>query len=216
MEDTIEPGQLVSINKLQGNINESVARIFPVKRFTGTQPYDAGLKHLAVPHLFGSDTNAYWKVYNWTNALASGMAYIGKPFSGNVGYVNTEMFWIQNHMVAPKKQALTCVNCHRPNGRLNFAKLGYSAERANDLSNMFPEHSFRILAMKGGAEKALEISWEAVSGGVYKIQYSNNLTEWADVDGKLISPASGVTSVSWKGTQSSQYRYYRVNMIRQN
>ncbi|MBV5331322.1 cytochrome C, partial [bacterium] len=86
---------------LQGNIEDPKARIFPVKRFTGRQPYDATTKNLAVAHLFGSDSNAYWKTYNWTNALTAGMTYVGRQFSGNVGYVETEMLWIQNHMVAP-------------------------------------------------------------------------------------------------------------------
>ena len=105
----------------------------------GYQPYDAGNQTLAVPHLFPSgptDMDAYWKGYNWTNAVAAGMAAAGRPFSGELGWIETEMYWIQNHMVAPKEQALTCTDCHLPSGRLDFLALGYDADRSARLTTL--------------------------------------------------------------------------------
>jgi hypothetical protein len=129
LDDTINPDQVVAINQLHGSLLDSKSLIFPVKRFTGVQPYDAGLNTLAVPHLFGSDTNAYWKSFDWNLALQAGMAYVDREYSGQLGFVRTEMFWFQNHMVAPKEQALTCTSCHTPGARLDFATLGYRIVR---------------------------------------------------------------------------------------
>lgn len=135
----LDPTRTNTLNQLLGNKGESRARIMPVKRFTAVQPYDAGSNTLVVPHLFpltAGDTNAYWKGYNWTNAIGAGMAAVGRTFSGQMGWVQTEMYWVQNHMVAPKEEALTCIDCHRANGRIPFAKLGYEPDRVALLTNL--------------------------------------------------------------------------------
>ena len=46
------------------------------------------------------------------------MQTAGAPFSGQVGFVETEMAWPITHMVAPKAQALACMDCHQAAGRL--------------------------------------------------------------------------------------------------
>jgi octaheme c-type cytochrome (tetrathionate reductase family) len=137
VDDVIDPSRRVTINKLHGSVADAKSRILPVKRFTGKQPYDAGNNVLAVPHLFGTDTNAYWRTFNWTNAIAAGMAYVGKPFSGQIGWVETEMFWIENHMVAPKEKSVGCAECHTAQaGRLNFEALGYEPARTARLQDL--------------------------------------------------------------------------------
>jgi hypothetical protein len=40
------------------------------------------------------------------------MKRVGLPYSGNYEFVNTEMYWPINHMVAPKDEALSCEECH--------------------------------------------------------------------------------------------------------
>lgn len=142
LDDPVEPGSVLAINRLGGNKDDANARIVPVKRFTGLQPYDSGQKRLAIPHLFGSDANAFWKSYDWEKALAAGMAYAEQTYTGPVGFVETEMLWVQNHMVAPKEQALECVDCHSYNGRMNFAALGYDAEKAAQLQDKYGPDSF--------------------------------------------------------------------------
>jgi len=140
LDDPVMQGQVVKINQLHGDLNDANARIFPVKRFRGIQPYDMGRGTLAIPNLFpnnAEDTDAFWKSYDWEKSLTSGMAYVGETFIGPVGQVETEMYWIQNHMVAPKEQALTCTDCHTVGSRLNFSQLGYPAERAASLQTMF-------------------------------------------------------------------------------
>jgi hypothetical protein len=38
------------------------------------------------------------------------MKSVGLPFSGDIGFVETEMYWPVNHMVAPKEQAVGVPN----------------------------------------------------------------------------------------------------------
>ena len=97
---------------------------------------------MVVPHLFPSgpdDSSAYWKGYDWEQAITAGMDYTGADYSGNLGWIDTEMFWVQNHMVAPKENALQCQDCHTENGRLDWQALGYSPDRAAVLVNAASE-----------------------------------------------------------------------------
>ena len=93
----------------------------------------------SIPNLFpndADDTDAYWKAWDWEAAIASGMAAAGADYSGELGWVETEMLWVQNHMVAPADQALDCKSCHGGEGRLDFEALGYDARRADLLSKL--------------------------------------------------------------------------------
>lgn len=161
LDDVIDPSQVVTINRLMGDINDPRSRIVPVKRFEGIQPMDAGRRTLAVPHLFPSgpdDSDAFWKSYDWLRSLSAGMAAAGQEFSGELGWVHTEMFWVQNHMVAPKEQALKCTDCHTPGGRLNFAALGYPEQEARRLQTLF---GFIIAIQVSSEEGSVELQWEA-------------------------------------------------------
>ena len=47
------------------------------------------------------------------------MKLIDLPFSGQYGFIATEMTLPINHMVSPKEQAVACTECHvREGGRL--------------------------------------------------------------------------------------------------
>ena len=47
------------------------------------------------------------------------MEYLELPYSGEYGFVETEMYWPTTHMVAPSEQALQCDSCHtRDDSRL--------------------------------------------------------------------------------------------------
>ena len=50
----------------------------------------------------------------------------GLSFSGQLGFTDTEMAWPLSHMVAPADKALRCIDCHGPQGRMDFQALGYS------------------------------------------------------------------------------------------
>lgn len=214
-EDDITGMQLVSINKLQGSESDANSRIMPVKRFTGRQPYDVGVGKLAVPHLFpkaADDMAAYWKGYDWTTALVAGQESVGKTFIGPVGWVDTEMYWVQNHMVAPKKQALTCTDCHTPRGRLDFAGLGYAEDRALALSTMagFEIGEVDMVATPGQAT----LRWMGTPGNAYQVQAAvgGDLEQWENVaDGAREVAAGGApTELSWQDTSGGGNRFYRI------
>lgn len=210
VDDVIDTNQVVKINRLYGDINDPKARIMPVKHFRGTQPYDAVRKVLVVPHLFGGDTNAYWKSFNWTNAIAAGMAYVGREFSGQIGWVKTEMFWIQNHMVAPKEKALNCRDCHTPHSRINFAALGYPAERAESLQTLFGFEIKRLEVAPGSGPVTLR--WTGQPNNTYRVQYSSDLFIWEDAPGGVFTVGSSATELTWQENKQTQInaRFYRV------
>jgi len=118
--DTIKSAP-VQMNTLYGSHSDKESKIMPVKIHTGDQIYDSNYKILIQPKVFAADKgdSAYWKDFDWQLASIAGMKRVGLPFSGEYDFVDTEMYWPINHMVAPKDQAVGCAGCHtRDNGRL--------------------------------------------------------------------------------------------------
>ena len=123
--DTI-PVQMNSLDgsyKDKGTNQKSTApsKIWPVKVHRGKQIYDTENMTLVQPKLWSpsSGDSAYWTDFDWNAASVAGMSYLNLPYSGNYDFVETEMYWPLNHMVAPKEQSLSCKDCHtRDNGRL--------------------------------------------------------------------------------------------------
>jgi hypothetical protein len=115
----------VDLGSPVGWIDDPEAKIMPFKVMTGDQPADPVNKKLLVPHLFGtkSGPNPYWAAYDWALAIAEGAAYAGQEYSGSFEFVETYMYLQINHEVAPKEQALGCMDCH--NGGIDFGALGY-------------------------------------------------------------------------------------------
>lgn len=119
LDDKIDPSrQPIGINRINGSPHDGKSLIWPMKIMRGKQPYDAENMNLVTPHTAGDDDYGYWKNLNWARAIESGMKDSGRPFSGKVDFVSTEMYWPITHMVAPKEQALACAECHARNGRL--------------------------------------------------------------------------------------------------
>lgn len=119
--DKVEPGRVVKINELFGSYDDPGAKIIPVKIHRGKQIYDTDNKYLIQPKTVSvtAGDGAYWKEFNWTRAAEEGMKAAGLPFSGNYGFIETEMVWPINHMVSPKSQTVGCAECHvRAGGRL--------------------------------------------------------------------------------------------------
>ncbi len=97
------------------------SKIWPVKVHRGKQIYDTEYKTLIQPKLWDKEAGngAYWKDFEWDRACREGMEYLGLPYSGSYGFVETEMYWPLNHQVAPASESLKCVDCHtREGGRL--------------------------------------------------------------------------------------------------
>jgi octaheme c-type cytochrome (tetrathionate reductase family) len=108
----IDPAQVVRINEFLGGPDDPQARIWPVKRFEGKQPYDKVHLQLLVPHTATPDDTAFWFNFDWPKALQAGATATGQPYSGQHGFVKTEMLWPITHMVAPARDAVACASCH--------------------------------------------------------------------------------------------------------
>jgi octaheme c-type cytochrome (tetrathionate reductase family) len=215
LDDLVTAGSVVQINRLHGDLSDANSRIMPVKHFKGRQPYDAGTGTLAVPHLYpynANDTAALWKTYDWTAALTEGQSRVGRTFVGPVGWIDTEMYWVQNHMVAPKEQALTCTDCHTPQGRLDFAALGYSEDRALALSTMagFEIAALDVISTAGQAE----LRWTGTPGNVYQVQVATggDLQAWTDVVGgeRRVEAGAAAMDLTWSEPSQSGGRFYRI------
>lgn len=214
LDDLVDPDQPVTINRLLGEEADAKARIVPVKRFTGIQPYDAGKNVLGVPNLFpnsAEDTDAYWKSYDWVRALTSGMASVDREFSGELGWAASEMFWVQNHMVAPKEKALKCADCHTAQGRLDFLALGYPAERAVALQNMIPQISVAMVGQPGG----VQLVWKGLPGFTYQVQVSGDVSDpanWTDATDGTRTPGDTAEDLGWADDlpATADARFYRV------
>lgn len=114
------------LNPPAGDIRDPKARITPYKIHAGVQPADAVYGYLIVPKLFGG----FWDYYDWQRAAAEGMAATGLKFSGEIAFVNTSMHWRLNHGVTPRQEALSCTDCHRSDGVMDFKALGYTGDPA--------------------------------------------------------------------------------------
>lgn len=124
--DRIDASKVVHLNYPQGDRNERRSKITPFKIMKGKQPYDSGASVMAVPYLFGK--GGFWQTYDWGTAIADGMKTAGLPYSGQFGWVETDMYWKVNHMVVPKSKALQCNECHGEKGRLDWKALGYAGD----------------------------------------------------------------------------------------
>ena len=110
----------VKMNTLQGNYSCANSKIIPVKIHRGKTPYDQINNRLIQLKTFGTakGQGAFWEDFDMIESAKKGMEYVDLPFSGKISFVETEMYMPINHMVAKKKQTVSCKECHSRNGRL--------------------------------------------------------------------------------------------------
>jgi len=85
----------------------------------GRQAYDTGTNRLVATNVWGPGTDsAYWTNFDWGRSIAAAMEYLGEPYSGSYGFVDTYMYWPITHMVAPAAEAVDCAECHAKGGRM--------------------------------------------------------------------------------------------------
>ena len=120
-----DAGMPVMLNRLSGTIEDPNARITPFKLMKGKQIYDLQNTYLIIPKLFGE--NGFWKTFDWDQSSRLGMESVDLPYSGKYGFIETEMYWPVNHMVAPANKALKCTACHtmKASKRIDWNALGY-------------------------------------------------------------------------------------------
>jgi octaheme c-type cytochrome (tetrathionate reductase family) len=128
---TIDPDQVVEVNRINGAPGDGVSRIWPFKRMEGRQGYDSINNRLAYSHVWGPDTDtAFWTNFDWSKAIEAGMEAAGVEYSGEFGFVDTYMYWPITHMVGPADDALTCQDCHTEDGRMDELTGFYMPGRA--------------------------------------------------------------------------------------
>ena len=154
-KDVIDPTSTVRLSWPVGDPSDPKSRIFPIKVHTGKTPYDKVHKTMVIPKLFGpKDSGAYWADFDWDKAIEVGQAYNGLPYSGEFDFVDTEYVFPITHMVAPKDQSVTCVECHAKAGRLDHLGGFYMPGR----------DSVRLLDMGGWAMVAASALGVALHG----------------------------------------------------
>jgi len=119
--DTFDPSVPLKINQLFGSYNDPDSKIVPVKIHRTQQIYDTKYNYLIQPKTVSTvvGDGGYWREFNWIRASEEGMKLVNLPFSGKYGFAETEVYWPINHMVAPKAQTVSCIECHiRQNSRL--------------------------------------------------------------------------------------------------
>ncbi len=114
-----------------GSIDDANAKITPWKSTEFTVPVDAATGKPVYMKL-----GVYFIKGDPAAAVAVGAEAAGLDYSGEFEFHTERMHFDANHQIAPASEALTCTDCHTPNGRLDFAALGYSAERAQVLSTL--------------------------------------------------------------------------------
>lgn len=129
IQDTTKP---LVLNQLHGSYGDDESKIIPVKIHVAKQPYDPINRILIQPKLFAEKKGegAFWKDFNWQTAAEVGMKEADLPFSGRISFIETEMYWPINHMVATTENTLQCEGCHtRENSRLANLKDFYMPGR---------------------------------------------------------------------------------------
>jgi octaheme c-type cytochrome (tetrathionate reductase family) len=121
--DTIDPTITTVLNQPYGDIRDPDARIWPFKVHLARQLYDPNLNIFLQPKTVGE--GGYWTEFDWEMAARLGAEAAGIPYSGEIGFADSSMYWVLSHMVAPKERALLCVDCHSADGRLDWQALGY-------------------------------------------------------------------------------------------
>jgi octaheme c-type cytochrome (tetrathionate reductase family) len=132
--DKIQPDRngVVGVNDIEGSATDGQSKIWPFKISRNNQPYDTQTGILAVFHSFGFDQDSFTMTYDWQKAITAGMKAAKLPYSGQYGFVQTQMYWPISHMVAPKAKALGCAQCHANSGRLQGIDGVYMPGRFKD------------------------------------------------------------------------------------
>jgi len=129
IKDTSKP---LILNQLNGSYADDESKIIPVKIHTAIQPYDP-INHILIqPKLYADEKGegAFWKDFDWIKASEVGMKDAHLPFSGQISFLETKMYWPVNHMVDSKENTLSCENCHtRKDSRLAGLKDFYMPGR---------------------------------------------------------------------------------------
>lgn len=129
-----DTSKVLQLNTLNGSYKDKKSKIIPVKVHRGKQIFDTKNKTIIIPHIYGHSDTAFHHGLNWNLSAEAGMKVAGLPYSGHYGFVKTEVYWPLNHMVAPAKDALKCIDCHSKESRLKGINDLYIPGRDNSVT----------------------------------------------------------------------------------
>ena len=104
-----------------GDVNDANAKLHGFKRHTCEQPIDPESGRL-IPLKMG----VYFTKGDLAGAVNAGAAALGWELPQGYAIEDTERWMGIFHEVAPSSNALSCTDCHGPNGRLDGEFLGYT------------------------------------------------------------------------------------------
>jgi hypothetical protein len=150
-----EPVELpgpVALNRPHGDHHDPSARITPFKIHRARQPMDAETQVLLLAKLW----KGRWDGLAWEEALRLGMEAAGLDSSGELAYVETELYTGIHHEVVPSGMALSCADCHardavscaRCHERVDAAGIAGAAGAARH-PDLAPRLDFRALGYEG-------------------------------------------------------------------
>ena len=119
---------------------DETSKIFPFKVHLAKQPYDTVNNILLQPKTFGE--GGFWTEFDWDLALQLGSDITGLDYSGQYGFTETDMYWPTTHMVRAATEALSCDQCHGPEGRMDWESLGYYGDPI-DWGGRFQSNSYQ-------------------------------------------------------------------------
>ncbi len=144
--DTLE------INTLYGSYEDYNSKIIPVKVHRGKQPYDIHNKTLVQLNVWNTKegTGAFWLDFDFNQAIKNGMEYVGMPYSGEYGFIDTKVYLPLSHMVSKAEDALQCQDCHtRQNSRMAYVTGVYVPGKSHHSQIGFFGRTLIILALSG-------------------------------------------------------------------
>ncbi len=110
----------IELVKPVGSIEEPESKIYPFKFHIAVVPFDEE-KGVPVPIKVG----IVFATGNLTKAIEAGASVAGLQFKGK--FVKLVRYMSVDHGVKPKEEALRCVDCHSPWGRMPWDRLGFGA-----------------------------------------------------------------------------------------
>ena len=136
--DTTKP---VDLGSPAATYLDADAKIYPFKKMTGNQPFDAVDDTVLVPHLWGTVTgpNPYWGKYDWNLSLQDSSNYSAtltkyggfQAYNGSYKFAETFMLLKVDHEIPPAEEALgygnACGDCHGGN-QVDWQALGWTAD----------------------------------------------------------------------------------------
>ena len=147
--------------------------------------------------------------------MEAGQAAIGRTYSGELGFLDSEMIWVQNHMVVPKENALHCADCHVPDGRLDFLGLGYPESEAAVLQTLAGFDIEQVGTAPVNTVTEVLLEWVGTPGYSYRVEYSDDMVDWFPAPNGEFSVGAGdpVTDLEWSnagtGTDAQFYKIVR-------